>query len=448
MDYKTEISKFLDAQKNNMVMLLQKLASIPSVLGDASENMPFGKDINDVLELTLSEAEALGLKAYCFENRADIVKINDKEPKLTILSHLDVVPATPEGWNNPPFKPTVAGDMIYGRGVSDNKGPSVAALYALYAIKSLGIELKNDAMLYLGGCEESGCRDLTYYLKNNTLSEYVFTPDACFPVGNAERGRIVLTSNTEFKSDKIVSIEAGKGVNIIPDFAQARLKNVALYDVETLASQIDVSSYTVSKEQGEIVLTMHGESTHAAHPSWGLNALTALIDVLGRLDENIKPLANHFPHKVFGGEGLGLDGGLDISITQLKIENGKMFLTADGRVDLGVSSEKLATKIKKNISYPIELLVKEPHYVDENADIVKKLNKVYEEYTPHKGGIYTLDAMTYAHSVDGAVIFGGVLPGDGCANAHGVDECYNLDTLVESAKIFAGAILEICEVEE
>ncbi len=77
MDYKVEISKFIDTQKNNMVELLQKLASVPSVLGEASENMPFGKDINDVLDLALSDAEALGLKACCFENRADIVNIND-----------------------------------------------------------------------------------------------------------------------------------------------------------------------------------------------------------------------------------------------------------------------------------------------------------------------------------------------------------------------------------
>ncbi len=422
MDYKTEISKFIDAKKNNMVILLQKLASIPSVLGETSENMPFGKEINDVLELALSEAEALGLKSCCFENKADIVYLNNKETKLAILNHLDVVPASPEGWTNPPFEPTINGNMIYGRGVSDNKGPAVAAIYAMYAIKKLGIPLKNNAMLYLGGCEENRCADLQYYLENNTLPEYVFTADACFPVGNAERGRIVITCNTDFHSDKIISVKSGKGVNIIPDYALAQLK---YRTIETF-----------------------GTSTHSAHPSEGENALTSLLAKLSDTDENIKKLSDYFPHNVFDGSGLGLDGGLDISITQLKIENGKMFFTADGRVNLGVSAETLAEKIKQTISYPVQMLVKEPHYVDENADIVKKLNKVYVEYTPHKGGIYTLDAMTYAHSVDGAVIFGGVLPGDGCANAHGINECYNLNTLVESAKIFAGAILEICEIEE
>ncbi len=422
MNYKTEISHFIDAHKADMISLLKKLASIPSVLGEASDNMPFGKDINDILELTLSEADALGLSACCFENRADIVNINDKETKLAILSHLDVVPASPEVWTNPPFEPTIKENMIYGRGVSDNKGPAVAALYALYDIKSLGINLKHNAMLYLGGCEENGCADLNYYLERHILPEYVFTPDACFPVGNAERGRIVITCNTDFNSDKIISVNAGKGVNIIPDYAVAELKD--------------------GKAE------CFGKSTHAAHPKRGENAITALLEKLSDIDEGIKPLAKYFPHNVFDESGLGLDGGLDISITQLKIENGKMFFTADGRVNLGVSSQELAEKIRQTISFPVEMLVKEPHYVDENADIVKKLNKVYEEYTHDKGRTYTLDAMTYAHSVDGAVIFGGVLPGDGCANAHGANECYNLNTLVESAKIFAGAILEICGAEE
>ncbi len=448
MNYKNQISEFIDKNKEDMISLLKRLSKIPSVLGEEREGMPYGEAVSEVLKTGVLEAEKLGLKAYCYENRADIVSLNDKEPKLAILSHLDVVPATIDGWKNPPFEPTVKDNMIYGRGVSDNKGPSVASLYALYAIKELSIPLKHNVMLYMGGCEENGSADLNYYLGKNTLPEYVFTPDACFPVGNAERGRIVVTGNCEFKSDKIISIESGKGVNIIPDIAEARLKDMDLYDVETIASKIQDVTYTASKENDEIILRVYGKSTHSAHPSWGVNALTALLQVIGEIDEKISDLTSCFPHNVFKGEGLGLSGGLDISITQLKINNGKMFFTCDGRVDLDRSAKELSETIEKNMPYTVELLVKEPHYTDENSDIVKKLNKVYEEYTDFKGGTYTLDAMTYAHSVENSVIFGGVLPDDGCANAHGINECYSLDTLTESAKIFAGAIIEICGAEE
>ncbi len=421
MDYKTQISDFIDGKRDEMVDLLQRLASIPSVLGEERENMPYGENTDKALKLAEKEAEKLGLDVNCFENRADLINLNGEKTRLAILCHLDVVPASDEGWTNPPFEPTITGNMIYGRGVSDNKGPAAAALYAMYAIRELGIPLKSNAMLYLGGCEENRCADLKYYLGKNTMPEYAFTPDGAFPVGNAERGRIVVTCNTEFNSDKIISVNAGKGVNIIPDYAVAELKSGT---VETF-----------------------GKSTHSAHPRAGDNALTALLEKLAELDENIKILSDYFPHNVFDGSGLGLEGGLDISLTQLKIKDGKMFFTADGRVDLGVSSKELSAVIEKNIVYPVEMLVKEPHLTDPESDIVKKLNKVYEECTPHKGGTYTLDAMTYAHDIENAVIFGGVLPGDGCCNAHGINECYNLDTLVDSSKIFAAAIIEICGIK-
>ncbi len=422
MNYKEQISVYIDDHKSEMVAFLQKLAKIPSVLSEAEENMPYGKAVNDVLYLSLDKAKALGLSVESWKNKATMISINRKETNLAILAHLDVVPADPNGWLTPPFEPTIVDNMIYGRGVSDNKGPAVAALYALYAIKSLGIDLKYNVMLYLGGCEENGQDDLKDYLNTHKMPPYCFTPDGCFPVGNAERGRIVITCNTDFTSEQIIAVRAGKGVNIIPDYAVAELSD------------------------GKI--EAHGKSTHAAHPKNGDNALTALLEKLSEVDQTIKKLSKNFPHGVFDGSGLGLRGGLDISLTQLKIKNGKLFFTADGRVNLGVSAETLAETIQKNISFPIQMRVNEPHFVPDDSDIVKKLNKVYEEYTPHTGGTYTLDAMTYAHHVDGAVIFGGVLPRDGCANAHSADECYNLNTLTESAKIFAGAILEICEAED
>ncbi len=421
MNYKEQISVFIDNHKSEMVAFLQELAKIPSVLSKAEENMPYGKAIDDALRLALDKARSLGLDAECQKNKADFINVSAKQTKLAILAHLDVVPADSDGWKTLPFEPTIVGNMIYGRGVSDNKGPAVAALYALYAIKSLGIDLKHNVMLYLGGCEENGQDDLKDYINTHKMPPYCFTPDGCFPVGNAERGRIVITCNTDFASDKIISVNSGKGVNIIPDYAEAQLTD----------SKVEI----------------FGKSTHAAHPKAGENALTALLEKLYKVDEVIKKLSNNFPHGVFNGSGLGLDGGLDISLTQLKIENGKMFFTADGRVNLGVNAKALAKTIQKNISFPIQMRVDEPHFVPADSDIVQKLNKVYEKHTPRKGSTYTLDAMTYAHHIDGAVIFGGVLPGDGCANAHSANECYNLNTLTESAKIFADAIIEICEIE-
>ena len=60
---------------------------------------------------------------------------------LILQGHLDVVPTgPPEMWTHPPFKPTIKGDWMYGRGAGDMKAGTVAALFALDAIKNLGFE--------------------------------------------------------------------------------------------------------------------------------------------------------------------------------------------------------------------------------------------------------------------------------------------------------------------
>ncbi len=444
MNFREEISRFIDAKKGEMTEMLLRFASIPSVKCKEEENRPYGKAVDDVLKLAQNEAEGLGLITKCYERRAILAELSEKESKLAILCHLDVVPAASDVWSTPPFEPVINGNMMFGRGVSDNKAPAVASLYALHAIKSLGIPLRHNVMLYLGGCEENGSADLTYFLEKNTLPQYVFTPDGCFPVGNAERGRIVVTCETDFTSDKIISVCAGKSINAVPDIAEAEILEADINKLREAASRVENVKFDILSCGEAVKITAHGKSTHAAHPAQGVNALTALLSVISEYKAELEQLSSLFPHGVFNGTGLGLNGGLDISLTQLKISEGRMFFTSDGRVDLDVCAKALAETIEKNIPFSVQMRVHEPHFVPSDADIVQRLNKVYEEYSPHKGGTYTLDAMTYAHHVDGAVIFGGVIPGDGAANAHGINECTNLDTMAEAAKIFAGAIIEFC----
>jgi len=53
--------------------------------------------------------------------------------------------------------------------------------------------------------------------------------------------------------------------------------------------------------------------------------------------------------------------------------------------------------------------------------------------------------MTYAHLAPQMVVFGGVFEGDGTRNAHGANERYNIDSMLMASKIYAEAILQICE---
>lgn len=62
------------------------------------------------------------------------------EPGLGVLCHLDVVPEG-TGWTVPPYALTRREGKLYGRGTIDDKGPAVAALFALGAIRALKYRL-------------------------------------------------------------------------------------------------------------------------------------------------------------------------------------------------------------------------------------------------------------------------------------------------------------------
>lgn len=444
--YKKQIADFIDTHKEEMVDLLKQFVAIPSVAVVAHGNMPFGENVDKMLKFAQKTADEIGFNTSNFDNQSITVDLNDKKTTTQILCHLDVVPVNKEKWTHDPFDAVIKDNIIYGRGVADNKGASVAALYALYALKELDIPLDNNVKLYFGGCEESGCRDIKHYLKSHTMPEYVFVPDACFPVGNGERGRIVVNGNAEIKCNKLLSLKSGTALNIVPEYAEATFADVSMCDIEGLVNSL-VSREQFVIENDKTVLKVFGKSTHAAHPEHGVNALTAMLKVIEKIEpeaEIFSQLAHVFPHNKFHGEGLRYENiDFSFSITQANLENGVLRYTADGRTGLNESADEIASRAEKLLGKNAKIDVTPPHYVDENSEIVQKLQKVYMDTTGATNiKPFTLDAMTYAHYIDNAVIFGSAY-GSGCGNAHGNDECFNLDALYFSAKIFAYAILEL-----
>ena len=62
---------------------------------------------------------------------------------LILQGHCDVVPAGPlDMWKTPPFMPVVKDGWIYGRGAGDMKSGTIAALYAIEAVRAAGLALQ------------------------------------------------------------------------------------------------------------------------------------------------------------------------------------------------------------------------------------------------------------------------------------------------------------------
>src|SRR6056297_2304534 len=127
----------------------------------------------------------MGMKTKNEDGYAGHVEIGQGEEILGILCHLDVVPEG-NNWTYPPYEAGIHDNKIYGRGTIDDKGPAVAALYALKAVKDRGLKLNKRIRLILGTNEETGCKGLKHYLNREEEPAFSFSPDANFPVIHAE----------------------------------------------------------------------------------------------------------------------------------------------------------------------------------------------------------------------------------------------------------------------
>lgn len=181
----------VEANAEEMIQSIKKIVSLPSVEGEALPDAPFGKDVKIALDETLKLAESLGFSTFNLDNYIGWAQYGEGEDYIGIIGHLDVVP-TGAGWKQPPFSAYEENGTIYSRGILDNKGPILSCLYALYAIKQLNIELKKPVRIIFGCDEETGFKDLEYYLERVKPPVMGWTPDCKYPVVYGERGRAVI----------------------------------------------------------------------------------------------------------------------------------------------------------------------------------------------------------------------------------------------------------------
>ena len=88
----------------------------------------------------LAKAESFGLKTKNISDIAGHAEYGDGETLCGVLTHLDVVPAERADWSCEPFRLTRKNGRLYGRGLADDKGPALTALYCLRALKESGVE--------------------------------------------------------------------------------------------------------------------------------------------------------------------------------------------------------------------------------------------------------------------------------------------------------------------
>ena len=170
MSYDKLNEKIMDMQ-DEIIKAVQGCVQIDSVKAAPEEGAPYGKGCRAALDYALKLGESLGFKTGNVGNRVGYVEFGEGDEMVGVLGHLDVVPEG-EGWSHDPYDMIEKDGYIYGRGVADDKGPTVVGLYALKCMKELGIQPNYTFRLVMGCSEETGMGDLPHYLEAEKMPTF------------------------------------------------------------------------------------------------------------------------------------------------------------------------------------------------------------------------------------------------------------------------------------
>ena len=381
------ISRFAAENRKKIIRDIGKLVAVESVSSEAEGDMPFGAKCAEVLEQALEIASGMGLETRNCEGYLGYASYGSGDEYIATITHLDVVPAG-DGWLADPFTMREREGWLIGRGVMDDKGPSVLCLYMLKFLRDYDIKLKHEIRALLGLSEEVGMEDAAYYLSHYPAPVFCFTPDGSFPVCNGEKGIYHGKITGRFTAGNILDIKGGTAANAIPGRAEALVK----CDRElTSAKNVEAIRDGVNWR-----LISHGIGGHASRPSGTVNAIGQLIGYIldnGIADENEKAFLKTLQqiHASPDGSLIGVaadDGQFDpLTIVCGVIgydENGHMYQTVDSRYPTNTSGDKIRSTISDAFGDTADVITlsdAEPFYISADKPEIRICIDKYNEYT-------------------------------------------------------------------
>jgi succinyl-diaminopimelate desuccinylase len=459
-------------RKDELLAELKNLLSIESVLDEstASARAPFGEKVAEALHYMLELGKKDGFQTKNVDGYAGHIEYGDGEEIIGILSHVDVVPAG-DGWTSPPFQPEIRDGKLYARGALDDKGPTMAAYFALKIIRDLGLNLSKRIRLIVGGDEESRWRCMAHYFEKEEMPVMGFSPDADFPIIAAEKGfldiQAVKSGQKPANRDgawTLERFESGERVNMVPDVATVRLSGDG--DVFALKEKVQdylltrqIQGYAEESNEG-VTIVMEGKAHHGMEPDKGKNAALFMARFLAEVPldpegENYVRMINDLFVDSFFGEKLGIAvsdewmGPLTVNAGVFRFEAGEKQMV---RINIrypknGDAEQILQTAEKKLAEYGFQIPEadhKPVHFVDPDHPLIRTLTKVYEEQTGEKAEILAIGGGTYARVLDTGVAFGPLFPGS-AETAHQRDEYIDVDELLKATAIYAQAMYELAK---
>lgn len=436
-----------DSIKEQAVSALKKLIAQPSYLQSSEKGAPFGKGIRLALDDMMKICDNLGFKTYEDpDGYYGYAEIGNGSEIFGIIGHLDTVPVGDKSsWKYDPFTPKIINNIIYGRGTQDDKGPTIAALFAVKALLNANYKLNKRIRFIFGTDEETLWRGIAKYNEKEEAITCGFAPDAEFPLIYAEKGLqqsyLIGPGTDKFE------LKMNNAFNAVPD--KASYNGPKLDEVK---SALKRHQYHFIETNNGITVT--GKAVHAMNAPEGINAVLRLGIALNEVF-NFKPL--DFIGKVFkedatGSNVLGVvedeSGQLTINISSIEINSKETKIQIDLRIPVTIDHDKLIDKLSQKVA-PYDLTYKHfdylaPLFVPKDSKLVQTLMNVYKTQTGDTTAKPQISGgATFARTMHDCVAFGGMLPGTP-DYMHQVNEQWELSKMYKAMEIYAEAVKQIC----
>ena len=460
-----QIHDWLQNHREEMMADIAALVAIDSARGEEKEGMPYGEGPYRALCEGEKILKKSGLIQVAMHGARVITgDLNENETELGILAHLDIVPVG-NGWTVPALEMTRKDGKIFGRGVIDDKGPAVMALYAMRALKECGVPLAKNCRLILGSDEECGSSDIAWYFDRNPIPPQTLSPDASYPCICIEKGSLRVDVQGHWEKQpaepRLLRFDCGVKVNVVPGEAECVVRGLT---AEQVLRQADKETGGIAFTAEETVegtrIWAKGSTAHASLPETGNNALTGLLTLLshlplaaGRSQEVIHELCRLFPHGDTCGKAAGVyqsdeeSGELTLAFSILHMDEKGLSLNLDIRAPMCANEENVRDVLLERFADAGLTMKKEamnpPHYVSKDSPQVQRLVRIFESYTGQSLPALAIGGGTYLHHIEGGVSFGCEFPGYDY-NMHGADEYAIEEQLLLSSEMYAAAIVDIC----
>lgn len=426
--------------KAEMIAAISRLVEIPSVFAESSE-CPFGAAVDHCLDVALAMMAGLGFRTFkAPDGMYGYAEIGEGE-LFGVLCHLDVVQARQEdGWEHDPFRPMVQGDWLCGRGTQDDKGPSVAAIYALKSLLDEGHKLNKRVRFIFGIDEETMWDSIHAYCDREERPVSGFVPDSTFPLTYAEKGLLQL----QIRSGKRFALPCRGGdiMNAVSAHAECPHDPAVERALRELEFAFHMDGDTVCVE---------GLTAHAKNPWKGVNANLHLLRALRQAGYEhdaitfaCDMLDEKFRFEGFSQEDLSdFSGPVTVNLGKFSLDEQGAVLGIDLRLPVTCEKETILALVREKAA-ACHMTVEEfdwlrPIHVPLDSPLVSKLLQAYREVTGDaKTEPYISAGATFARAFDNCVAFGANMP-HSPTSEHQPNERISIIKLMQATEVYRRA---------